>query len=231
MRLLVTGGTGVIGATAVTELVKQGHEIRVLTRNAQQDARQWPVGVEPWPATISEQNELRGCAEGCDAVIHVAGIMGESPPKLTYETVNVDGTRNIVREAERCKVGRFIFVSSLGAEAGTSPYHRSKRRAEEVVRGFAGGWIILRPGNVYGPGDDVISLLLTMVRTLPVIPVIGGGDDKFQPIWVEDLVAAISESVRRTDLHGRVLELAGEERTSINEILDSSPAPASPSPA
>ncbi|HKR07637.1 MAG TPA: hypothetical protein VJS39_00490, partial [Gemmatimonadaceae bacterium] len=77
-----------------------------------------------------------------------------------------------------------------------------------------------RPGNVYGPGDDVISRLLTMVRTLPVVPVIGGGDQQFQPIWVDDLSRAIGESVRRTDLHGRVLELAGEERTSIDELLD-----------
>jgi NADH dehydrogenase len=220
MKVLVTGGTGVIGEAAVTALVKNGHEVRILTRKADEDARQWPVGVEAWPASICDQNELKGCAEGCDLVLHVAGIMEESPPRVTYESVNVEGTRNIVREAERCQVGRFIYVSSLGAEAGTSPYHRSKRRAEEIVRGFAGGWIILRPGNVYGPGDDVISLLLTLVRTLPVIPLIGSGDDKFQPIWVDDLVAAISESVRRTDLHGRVLELAGEERTSLNEVVD-----------
>ncbi|HET7615191.1 MAG TPA: NAD-dependent epimerase/dehydratase family protein [Gemmatimonadaceae bacterium] len=221
MKVLVTGGTGVIGEAAITDLLKHGHEVRLLTRNATDDAKQWPDRVESWPASVCDQNDLKGCAEGCDLVLHVAGIVEESPPTLTFESVNVEGTRNVVREAERCKVGRFIFISSLGAEAGTSPYHRSKRRAEEVVRGFAGGWTILRPGNVYGPGDDVMSLLLTMVRTLPIVPVIGGGDDKFQPIWVEDLVAAISETVRRTDLHGRTLELAGEERTSINEILDS----------
>jgi len=220
MKVLVTGGTGVIGEAAITDLLKHGHEVRLLTRKADEDAKLWPSGVEPWPASICDQNELKGCAEGCDLVLHIAGIIEESPPRLTYEGVNVEGTRNIVREAERCRAGRLIFVSSLGAEAGTSPYHRSKRRAEEVVRGFAGGWIILRPGNVYGPGDDVMSLLLTMVRTLPIVPVIGGGDDKFQPIWVDDLVAAISESVRRTDLHGRVLELAGEEQTTINEVLD-----------
>src|SRR4051812_39509471 len=219
MRVLVTGGSGVIGQAAVSEILAAGHTVRLLSRNAAEDARQWPVGVESWPASVGEHDELRGCAEGCDLVVHVAGIVEESPP-TTFESVNVDGTRAIVREAERCKVGRFIFVSSLGAEAGESPYHRSKRRAEEIVRNFAGGWIILRPGNVYGPGDDVISLLLTLVRTLPVVPVIGSGDDKFQPIWSEDLIAAISESARRTDLHGRVLELAGEEKTSIDEILD-----------
>ena len=220
MKVLVTGGTGVVGQGAVTELLRQGHSVRVLSRNADEDAKGWPEAVEPWPAAITDQAALKGCAEGCDLVLHVAGIMEESPPGETYETVNVEGTRSIVREAERCKVGRLIYLSSLGADAGTSAYHRSKRRAEEIVRGFAGGWIILRPGNVYGPGDDVISRLLTMVRTLPVIPVIGGGDHEFQPIWVEDLSAAIGESVRRTDLHGRVLELAGEERTSIDGLLN-----------
>jgi NADH dehydrogenase len=79
--------------------------------------------------------------------------------------------------------------------------------------------MILRPGNVYGPGDDVISLLLSMVRTLPAIPVIDGGDDKFQPLWVEDLAKAIGDAAERTDLHGRTLELAGNEVTSTNEVL------------
>ena len=219
MKVLVTGGSGVIGRAAVTEILAGGNTVRILSRNASDDAKQWPSGVESWPASIEEQDELRGCAEGCDLVVHVAGIAHESPP-LTFESVNVEGTRAIVREAERCRVGRFIFISSLGAETGESGYHRSKRRAEEIVRNFAGGWIILRPGNVYGPGDEVISLLLTMVRTLPVVPVIGTGEDKFQPIWVGDLSTAIGECVRRSDLHGRVLEVAGEEKTCLNDLLD-----------
>ena len=219
MKVLVTGGTGVIGQAAVTELLRRGHSVRILSRGAQEVTSQWPEGVEAWPAALTDQNELRGCAEGCDLVLHVAGIMEESPPESTYEQVNVEGTRLMVREAERCKVGRFIYISSLGADTGTSPYHRSKRRAEEIVRGFAGGWIVLRPGNVFGPGDEVISLMLTMVRTLPAVPVVGGGDHQFQPIWVEDMATAIGEAVLRTDLHGQVLELAGEERTSLNDVL------------
>jgi nucleoside-diphosphate-sugar epimerase len=219
MKVLVTGGSGVVGQAAVTKILDAGHTVRLLSRNAAEDARQWPTGVESWPASLSEPETLRGCADGCELVLHVAGIIEETR-SLTFESVNVEGTRSIVREAERCKVGRFIYVSSLGAEAGESPYHRSKRRAEEIVRNFAGGWIILRPGNVYGPGDEVISLLLTMVRTVPVVPVIGTGQDTFQPIWVEDLSAAILQCLDRTDLHGRVLELAGEEKTSLNDLLD-----------
>jgi nucleoside-diphosphate-sugar epimerase len=226
MRVLVTGGTGVVGQAIVTELLKRGDSVRLLSRNADEGARQWPrksgarAGVESWPASISDHAELKGCAEECDLVLHVAGIVEESPPQVTFENTNVEGTRAILREAERAKVGRFIYVSSLGAETGQSPYHRSKRRAEDIVRGFAGGWIILRPGNVYGPGDGVVSLLLTMVRTLPVVPVIGTGDDEFQPIWVEDLAAAVAQCVERTDLHGRVLEIAGSEVTSTNDLLN-----------
>ncbi len=219
MKVLVTGGTGVIGQAAVTEILAAGHTVRLLSRNAADDARQWPTGVESWPASISEPDTLRGCAEGCALVLHLAGIIEETG-SLTFETVNVGGTRAVMHEAERCKVGRFIFVSSLGAEAGESPYHRSKRRAEEIVRNFAGGWIILRPGNVYGPGDEVISTILTMVRTSPVVPIIGTGQDLFQPIWVDDLSAAIVQCLNRTDLHGRVLELAGEEKTSLSDLLD-----------
>ena len=218
MKVLVTGGSGVVGQAAVTELVRAGHSVRLLSRNAAEDSLQWH-GVESWPASLTDQAALRGCAEGCDLVLHVAGIVDEDPPLVTFENTNVQGTRSILREAERSQVGRFIYVSSLGAEAGESPYHRSKRRAEDIVRNFAGGWIILRPGNVYGPGDEVVSLLLNMVRTLPVVPVIGSGDDKFQPIWVEDLAAAIMSCVNRPDLHGRVLDLAGAEQTSINDLL------------
>jgi NADH dehydrogenase len=153
-------------------------------------------------------------------VLHVAGIVAESPD-ATFDSVNVQGTQNIVAEAERARVGRLIYVSSLGADRGESDYHKSKRAAEKIVENFHGGWLILRPGNVYGPGDEVVSLLLKMVRTLPAIPVIDGGDDRFQPVWVDDLAKAIGHAVERTDLHGRTLELAGNEVTSTNAVLES----------
>jgi NADH dehydrogenase len=117
-------------------------------------------------------------------------------------------------------VGRFVYLSSLGADRGSSDYHRSKRAAEDLVRRIRGGWLILRPGTVYGPGDDVISLLLTMVRTLPAIPVIDGGDHPFQPIAADDLGEAIAIAVDRRDLSRRALELAGAERTSMNDMID-----------
>jgi Nucleoside-diphosphate-sugar epimerases len=220
MKVLVTGGTGVVGQSVVSELLDRGHSVRLLSRNADEDVGRWGDLVEPWPGSVSDTSNTLESASECDLVLHVAGIVAESPPETTFKTVNVDGTKNMIAEAERAGVGRFIYVSSLGAGEGRSDYHKSKRSAEELVEKFRGGWIILRPGNVYGPGDEVVSLLLQMVRALPAIPVISGGDDKFQPIWVDDLSTAIADAVERPDLHGRILELAGEETTSTNDLLD-----------
>ncbi len=221
MKVLVTGGTGVVGKAAVDRLVERGHSVRLVSRHASDDAQQWPTGVEPRPGDVGDPDALRGAADGCDAVLHVAGIVAESPPEVTFERVNVQGTRNLVAEANRAGVRRFVHVSSLGAERGSSDYHRSKAAGEEAVRGgFAGAWTVIRPGNVYGPGDEVISLLFKMVRTLPAVPVIGGGDQPFQPVWVDDLAEALVRLLERDDLAGASLDLAGPETTTVADLLD-----------
>lgn len=219
MRVLVTGGTGVVGKPAVDELLARGHTVRLLSRNAERDARQWAAGVEPYEASVGDPDATHGAAEGCDAVLHVAGIVAETPPEVTFERVNVEGTRLLGQEAERAGVRRFVYVSSLGADTGESDYHRSKIAAEEEVRRFRGSWLVLRPGNVYGPGDEVLSLMLKMVRALPVIPVVGNGDHPFQPMWAGDLGKAIALAVEGEE-SGKVHLLAGPERTSMNQVLD-----------
>lgn len=218
MRVLVTGGTGVVGVSTVTALVQRGHVVNLFSRHAPRDAQRWAHGVHPFPGNVANAAALEGAAQGCDAVLHLTGIVDESGND-TYARVNVGGTANVLAEAERAGVKRFVYVSSLGADNGQSPYHRSKREAEELVRGFSGEWIIMRPGNVFGPGDEQISQLLRMVRTMPAIPVIGGGDQVFQPIWHEDLAEALAVAVERGDLDGGIFELAGSEPTSQNDLI------------
>jgi NADH dehydrogenase len=221
MKVLVTGGSGVVGRATVSALLAGGHEVRLLSRNARRDARAWDERVEPHPGDVCEAASLAGAAEGCEAVLHIAGIVSESLPERSFERVNVEGTRLMVAEARRAGVKRFIYLSSLGAECGESAYHRSKRAAEEVVRAeAASGWLILRPGNVYGPGDEVISLLLKMVRTLPVIPTLGGGDHPFQPVWHEDLGLALARAVERDTPRDTALPLSGSEVTSVSRVLE-----------
>ena len=220
MKVLVTGGTGVVGAGAVTALVRHGHEARVLSRHADRDAQRWPDGVDAWPGDVADADSISGSADGCDAVLHLAAIVDESPPDVTFDRVNVRGTRSVVREAERARVRKLLFVSSLGSEHGSSPYHQSKRAGERIVRNFDGDWIIVRPGSVYGPGDEQVSLLLKMIRTMPAIPLLGDGEDTFQPIWYEDLAEALVRALERDDLARETLDVAGPEVTSQNDLID-----------
>ncbi len=220
MKVLVTGGTGVVGKVAVDRLLEHGHSVRLLSRHADRDGRQWVAGVEPWAGSVGNDDSIRGAAAGCDAVLHIAGIVRESPPEVTFEQVNVEGTRRILREAERARVRRFVFVSSLGAGQGASDYHRSKYAAEKLVAQSELDWLVVRPGNVYGPGDEVISLLLKMVRTLPAVPVVGSGDQPFQPVWAGDLAEVLVRALERTEPSRQMLDLAGPEVTSMNDLLD-----------
>jgi NADH dehydrogenase len=221
MKVLVTGGTGVVGKAAVDRLLEAGHTVRLLSRHADDDVRQWSSGVEPHTGDVGSDAAVHGAADGCDAVLHVAGIVAESPPDVTFQAVNVDGTRRLCREAKRAGVRRFIYVSSLGAERGQSGYHQSKKAAEEVVRAEAPpGWLVVRPGNVYGPGDEVISLLLKMVRALPIVPVIGRGDQPFQPVWHEDLGLALARAVERENPRETAVDVAGPDVTNTREVID-----------
>jgi uncharacterized protein YbjT (DUF2867 family) len=219
MRILVTGGTGVVGTGTVTELVARGHEVVLVSRHATADARWWASRVTPRDGDVSRAESIRGVAAGCDVVLHMAGIVGESDD-ATFADVNVGGTANMLAEAELAGVSRFVYVSSLGAPTGKSDYHASKRDAEKLVRRFTGEWVITRPGNVYGPGDEQISLLLRMVRSpSPVVPRIGDGDQPIQPVWWEDMAAALATAVERADLAGRELDIAGPEVTSQNDLI------------
>ena len=218
MKILVTGGTGVIGAGVIPELLSRGHHVRLLSRHADEDARRWKT-VEAIAGDVSEATSLRGTAATCDAIVHIAGIAVEHPPEVTFEKVNVEGTRNILAEAERSSVRRFIHVSSLGADKGTSDYHRSKFAAEQIVAQSNLEWTILRPGGVYGPGDEVISNLIKMVRALPAVPVVDDGEQPFQPVWFEDLAKAIAVIAEGDALLRETVEIAGREVTNLNDVI------------
>lgn len=220
MKILVTGGTGVIGAGAIPALLQHGHQVRLLSRRADRDVSSFPDGVEPFVADVTVPESLRDAVNGCQVVVHITGIVDERPPELTYETVNVEGTKHMIEVAAGAGARRFVFISSLGADRGTSDYHRSKLRAEDAVRAAPLDWVILRPGNVYGPGDDVISMLLKLVRSVPAVPMVAAGDQPFQPVWFEDLGQAMAQAVVRPELSRQVLEIAGTDATSTRDVIE-----------
>jgi len=220
MKVLVTGGSGVVGQSAVTALLKRGHTVRLLCRGAATDVRGWPGGVEAWPCDLASPASLVGAADECQAVLHLIGIVDEDPPESTFSRINVEGTRVMLAEAARGGATRFIYVSSLGADSGSSAYHRSKAAAEDLVRTFPREWLIVRPGAVYGPGDEHLSLMLRMVRTMPVVPAVGNGNQRMQPIWHEDLASGLAAAVDQPGLSHRILEVGGREVVTQHELIE-----------
>ena len=218
MRLLVVGGTGLVGSAVVRSLRTRGHTVRVVTRHPPSAVPSRIEGTEYVAGDITDEASLRGAADGCAAVVHVAGIARERRPHATYQAVNVDGTRNVLAEAQRAGVPFIVYLSSLGAERGTSAFHRSKRHAEMLVREYPGRWLVLRPGLAYGPGDGLLSLYLQTIRLLPITPGIGDLDQRFQPVSADDLGEVVSRAVERRDLASRTFEIAGVETTSQREL-------------
>lgn len=220
MRILVTSGTGVIGAAAIPALLKAGHQVRLLSRDAERDSERFPTGVEPFSADLAQPGELQTAASDCGVVLHNAAIVEEHPPDATFEKANVQGTRSLCAAVATAGKPFFIYLSSLGADCGESDYHRSLLHAEQHVRAYVGPWLILRLSNVYGPGDETVSLLLKMVRSLPAVPTGATGKQPFQPLWYQDLGTALARAVEQRDLAGQTLELAGPDVTTTADVLD-----------
>lgn len=217
MRVLVIGGTGLVGSAVVRALPTRGHTVRVVTRHPPDSVPEQVGGVDYVRGDITVAGSLQGVADGCAAVVHLAGITSQRG-RGSYQAVNIDGTRHVLGEAQRAGVPFIVYVSALGAERGASAYHRSKRHAEMLVREYPGRWLVLRPGSVYGPGKGLLAFYLQMVRMLPVTPGVGDIDQRFQPISAVDLSEVLSRAVERRDLAGRTLEIAGVETTSQREL-------------
>lgn len=141
MNVLITGGTGVVGAGAIPAVLRAGHKVRLLTRHAEREVPAYPEGVVPIRADVADPTRLGPAVQGCECILHLAGIVEEDPPENTFERINVQGTQYLVDAAEANGQPFLILVSSLGAERGHSAYHHSKRRAEEIVSRYRGPWL------------------------------------------------------------------------------------------
>lgn len=189
MRVLVVGNGGAVEEGSVLALLKAGHEVRLLVGDAE-TAREWPPEIE----TVES---LRDAADGCDAVLHVAGV-------------ETDAVRGSLTEAERAGAGRFVFASTRSA-AG--------REVEALVRGARTPYVIVRLGVVYGPRDEVLSEFLKVFRALMVLP-LAGGDVRLRPLCYRDAGAALARAVERSDLDGCALDVVGEESVTIDGLAD-----------
>ena len=194
------------------------------------------TSVEVVYGDVTELATLQGDMNGCDAVIHLVGIIDENRPKgTTFERIHVRGTRTVVEEAKAAGIRRFVHMSANGADAeGDSAYQTTKWRAEEIVReaGFE-VTVIFRPSIIFGdPGADRVEfasrLADTLVAAFPVLPILGDGQYQLQPVHVTAVAEAFVQALDvrppppedEDDARHLAYCVGGHERVTFDETVD-----------
>lgn len=219
MKIFLTGGTGFVGGHLRRELLNRGHEIRLLVHKRGDG---FEPGLEQVEGDVTLPESFADRVRGCDATINLVGIIREFPGRgMTFERLHVAGTQNIIAAAKEAGVRRHLQMSALGTRPdAVSAYHRTKFRAEEIVRASGLDWTIFRPSIMFGPRDAFVNLLAGYIRSYPAVPVIGDGRYRLQPVSADDVARCFAMALELPETVGNTFELCGPDRLAYNEMLD-----------
>ena len=222
--ITIFGGTGFIGRHVVRRLAARGLRIRVVSRNWRVHGRDLqPMGdvgqIVGGPADLSDETALAALLAGSDAVINLIGILYETR-RQTFAEVQGELPGRIARAAVAAGIARMVQISAIGADPNSkSAYARSKAQGEEAARAALRAAVIMRPSIVVGPEDGFFNRFAAMARLLPALPLIGGGETRFQPVFVGDVADAIVAALEREDARGQTYELGGPKVYSFAELM------------
>jgi NADH dehydrogenase len=218
--ILVTGGTGFVGPKVVHALRERDLPVRCLVRKPSAAAAQslgaW--GCELVEGDVTDPASLRRAVEGCDAVVHLVAIRQGSREK--FERVMEQATRDLVTAAKEAGTRRFVLMSALGTTEETKdlvPYYHAKWEMEQTVAGSGLEHVIFRPSFIFGRDGGILPTFKRLARVAPVTPIIGSGEQRIQPIWIDDVGAYFAEGVQKAEAAG-IYELGGPDAVSWNEF-------------
>ena len=222
-RVTVFGGSGFIGRYVVRRLAAQGHVVQVAVRYPNEGLFLKPAGnvgqIVLRRADVAHEGSVAATVAGADWVVNLVGILYQRG-KARFGTIHRDGAARIARAAAAAGVGRLVHVSAIGADgASPSAYARSKADGEREVRGAFPAATILRPSLVIGPEDDFFNRFAALARLAPALPLIGGGKTRFQPVYVDDVAAAVVAALTRPDAAGGTFELGGPAIHSFRDLM------------
>jgi NADH dehydrogenase len=220
MLIAVTGATGFVGRHVAATLVRRGHTVRVLARDSRRSTLLQSLPIQIVTGDLADSAALAALVRGANGVVHLVGIIVEGGGRATFEAVHVEGTRRVLTAAREGGATRWVQMSAVGArdEPTATRYHRTKWRAEELVRASGLGYAIFRPSIISGPESAPIRTLARLHRWSPVVPVFGDGRFPTQPVWIDDVALAFARAVENPALTG-VFELGGPVALSYEDFL------------
>jgi len=217
--IAVTGASGFVGRHLTTLLAGRGHQVRALVRRDGRGRAAAALPAERTPGDLADPAALAALTRGADVIVHLVGIIVEAGA-ATFEAVHVEGTRRLLTAAREAGVRRFVHMSAVGArdEPGATRYHRTKWRAEELVRSSGLPHAIFRPSIISGPENRPIRTLARLHRWSPLVPVFEDGRFPMQPVWIGDVALAFALAAERPALSG-VFELGGPATLTYEEFV------------
>lgn len=218
--ILVTGGTGFVGSHLVPRLAKTKNKIRCLVRSQTKAETLKAYGVELVLGDVTRLQSLEEAMRGVETVIHLVAVIRESQG-VTFNGINVRGTRNVVQAALGSGVKRFIHMSALGVSSNPKyRYTYSRWQGEEAVRSSNLDFTIFRPSVIFGQGAGFTAQIIRSLTMFPFMaPVAGSGRTRFQPIWVEDVAACMVQALKGGK-SGQTCEIGGPEYLTYEQMLD-----------
>ena len=208
----IFGGSGFLGRHTVRALARAGWRIRVATRHPARGFFLRPLGtvgqIDFVKCDVADADNVAAAVMGANAVINLTGILFQKGQ--TFEDVQAEGAANIAKAAAAAGVRALVHVSAIGADAQSgSEYATTKAQGEQAVRTAFPDAVILRPSIIFGPEDGFFNKFAGMARFLPMLPLVGGGHTRFQPVFVGDVAAAIVQALSSPSARGRTFELGG----------------------
>ena len=222
MKVFITGGTGFVGNEVIRQLTKAGHEVHCLVRPGSEAKLAVIENVSPFPGEIGDVNSLKKGMAGCDATINIVGIIREFPGKgVTFKKLHYEATQNMVQACRETGIKRYLQMSANGTRPDAkTAYHKTKWQAEETVRQSPLDWTIFRPSLIYGKGGEFVDMMADLVRKLPVVPVIGDGRYRMQPVAVGEVAQSFVKALAMPEAIGQTYHLGGRASYSYDEIID-----------
>jgi uncharacterized protein YbjT (DUF2867 family) len=221
--IAVIGGSGFIGSHLVNALVELGKNVRIATRRRYNARHLTLLPIDVIEADVFDPVQLARFVETADAVINLVGTLHGrrgNPYGPEFAKIHVELPTKIVAACEGKGVHRLIHISAIGADPrGPSMYLRSKGDGEKAVRASILATTIFRPSVVFGPEDAFLNKFAFLQRMFPVIP-LAMPDAKFQPVFVGDVVKAITNVLDRDAATGRVYELGGPTVYTLEQLVD-----------
>ena len=218
----VFGGSGFLGRHVVRALARRDYRIRVAVRRPDLAGHLQPLGrvgqIHAVQANVRFPDSVSAAVRQAETVINLVGILFERGAR-TFQAVHVEGA-DAVSRAAAAEGARMVHVSAIGADANSpSQYARTKAAGEDAVRAAVPGAAIFRPSIMFGPEDDFFNRFAAMARLSPVLPLVGGGRTRFQPVFVGDVAEAIARGVDGEAAGGTTYELGGPEVKTFRELM------------